>query len=505
MTGSHKYGWFKLVILMMAILPLCVQSAHAQVDLPDIPDLKRVTVDHHMGGMLIQWEASTDPEVEFYNIYREHDQAFIFVATVGATTLEFNHLSGGGQNLAYSVTAIDSLGNESLFEHNVHRAVSHTVEFDPCAPANLITWTGYQGWEGQVSGYRIYGGTAGGSLEEIGFVGPTKRTFIHEGIEVDQSYEYYIETINLNTLTSLTAIENVASIYPESPDYMSVDFVSVLDPTTVELQFSADVSGPVNNFRVVRRGNANSPFSEVTTFWNLTQSSQTVQDQVATGSSSFEYRVQSVYRPESCSSPIILSESNSGTSLLLDHQVVDQVVNLSWIPYSEYDNGLAGYVIQRRNGSGEFVDVQTVGPEINSWNETIQSVINGFQPGELQYKVVAMENPEGGSDPGISISNIVTVHVETHIQLPNAITPNSYDINSIFIPIIDFAPKEYLMVVVDRGGRKMFETTDPGEGWDGTFHQGDFVNEGVYVYYIQYTDFTGRSKSLTGNITVLYP
>ena len=55
------------------------------------------------------------------------------------------------------------------------------------------------------------------------------------------------------------------------------------------------------------------------------------------------------------------------------------------------------------------------------------------------------------------------------MQVPSAFTPGSNDMNSEFKPLMDFAPREYLMIVVDRGGRKMFETTDTDEGWDGRF------------------------------------
>ena len=99
----------------------------------------------------------------------------------------------------------------------------------------------------------------------------------------------------------------------------------------------------------------------------------------------------------------------------------------------------------------------------------------------------------------------MTVSVETTLRVPNAFTPGSNDMNAEFKPLIDFAPKDYLLVVMDRGGRKVYESNNPGEGWNGRFQNGDFVNEGVYVYYIQFTDYTGLFKSLTGNVTVLYP
>jgi gliding motility-associated-like protein len=119
--------------------------------------------------------------------------------------------------------------------------------------------------------------------------------------------------------------------------------------------------------------------------------------------------------------------------------------------------------------------------------------------------VLAVEYQSGSGDPGISYSNIISVTVETNMQVPSAFTPGSNDMNFEFKPLIDFAPKDYIMIIMDRGGRKMFETTNPGEGWDGRFQNGEFVNEGVYVYYIQFTDYTGRFKSFTGNVAALYP
>jgi gliding motility-associated-like protein len=100
---------------------------------------------------------------------------------------------------------------------------------------------------------------------------------------------------------------------------------------------------------------------------------------------------------------------------------------------------------------------------------------------------------------------VVNVAVETHLQVPSAFTPGSSDMNNEFRPLIDFAPREYVLIVFDRGGRKLFETTDPVQGWDGSYSGGSYVMEGVYVWFIQYTDYTGRSKSLSGNVTAIYP
>ncbi|MEN8203776.1 MAG: gliding motility-associated C-terminal domain-containing protein [Bacteroidota bacterium] len=506
MIGIQKYGRLKLQAVMLVFFLLFTNHARSQTDLPDIPDLIRVTVEHTDPGVLIQWQASTDDDIESYWIWKMRpDLSFERIMQFEGSIREYKHRTPGLKNLTYSVTAVDSAGNESLFGKNIHRAVSMTPEFEPCSPANVITWSAYEGWEGQVSGYKIYGAAEGDIMQMLSFVDFSTLSYTHEGISTGTSYAYYIETIHTSGLNSLSAIDSVEAVYPEAPEYIQVDFVTVMDQSTAEIQFTADVSGAVNNFRVMKRSNPGTPYKEVQTFWDESQSTRLIQDEFPTATISYEYMIQSVFQPPTCKVPLVLSQSNSGNSVLLEYSIESQMVILSWTPYESYSTGLSGYTIQRRSGSGEFYDIQTVGPGIISWSEAIQSVINGFQPGELQYRVLAISNPQFQGQSGISVSNITTVTVETSMQVPSAFTPGSNDMNFEFKPLLDFAPRKYLMMIMDRGGRKMFETTDPGKGWDGRFLNGEFVNEGVYVYYIQYTDYTGRFKSHTGNVTVLYP
>jgi len=478
----------------------------SQSSLPDIPDLIRVTVDHSDDGVLVQWEPSNDNDILYYHMYKMNaDLAFVKIFSFDNTTYEFKHMTSGLKNLAYSVTAEDSSGNESLFGANLHRAVSLTPEFDPCTPANIINWNAYMGWEGEISGYRIYGAPAGNSFSLLSFEPATTLSYKDADITPGTPYYYYIETININGIISHSAIDSVLSVYPDSPEYIVVDYVSVIDENSAALQFTADITGSVNNFRVMKRSDPATPYIEVTTLWDMNQSTQSIQDVFPTSTESYQYIVQSLYQEPSCEIPLIISESNTGNSILLENEIEDQIVTLNWSSYETYDSGLSGYIIQRRSGNGDFFDIQTVGPGTTQWSEAIQSVTDGFQPGKLQYKVLAISNQNGQNATGISISNITTVDVISNLQIPSAFTPGSNDMNFEFKPLMDFAPQDYLMFILDRGGRKMFETTDPGQGWDGRFNNGEFVNEGVYVYYIQMTDYTGLFKSFTGNVTVLYP
>jgi gliding motility-associated-like protein len=507
MTGVLRYVVTICPVWILAIMVMFPVTSAAQ-DPPDVPDIIRVTVDHADNGVLIQWEPSTDTGIVTYNVYTQNpDNSFSLLISLPSSVLEYKDMTGNPDNLAYSVTAQDNQVpyNESVFEDNVQRAVALTVDYDLCTQTNTLNWSQYEGWEGQISGYRVYGGLSGGPLQLLTFVQPSTTTYIHSEVEVDTTYDYYIETVNNNGIVSFSAIYTGETPFPEAPSFLVIDHVTVLDQSTVEIQYSADISGAVNSFRLLRRNNPDTPFTEVDTKWNLTQSTQVIEDQLPTGSASYQYKVESLFMPPSCSTPLEVSESNTANNILLVNDFDNQVVTLSWTPFDNYDPGRTGYIIQRRNGSGEFIDVASVGPNTTHWQEQIQSIIDGFQPGEVQYRVVATGTSSGSGNNEQSFSNITAVEIETHLQVPSAFTPGSNDINSEFKPVMDFAPREYVMIIMDRGGRKMYETNDPGEGWDGRFQGGEFVNEAVYVYYIQYTDYTGRFRTWTGNVTVLYP
>lgn len=492
-------------LLLAGIMVILPHHSLSQADPPDKPDIIRVTVDHDDDGILIQWEPSEDPDIEFHKLYRMVNRTGQEIVTLPGTVYEYKHMDTGLKNLEYSVTAIDSGGNESLLTPGEHRAVSLSLQFDTCAMSNVITWSAYVGWEGNISGYRVYGAPADDEPLSLGFVPPGNLAFTHDEITRDTTYRYYIETVNTEGITSLSPVESVSTHFPEAPGTITVDYVTVIDPHHVELQFSADISGPVRSFRLMKRPDDSAPYSQVDIIRNAGQATHVIRDQFPTRVETYEYVVQSIFQPDGCPDPTVMSQSNPGTNILLESELADQTAELNWTPYREYSTGLSGYVIQRRNGAGEFYDVQSVGPETTRWRESMNSIINGYQTGEVQYKVIAIPNQGGTVDPGISISNIVSVNIPTELTLPNAFTPGSNDMNFEFKPRIDFAPREYTMIIYDRAGRKLFESSDPGEGWDGRFRGGNFVDEGVYVYYIQFTDYTGLFRTLTGNVTVLYP
>ncbi|MBP7849371.1 MAG: gliding motility-associated C-terminal domain-containing protein [Lentimicrobiaceae bacterium] len=88
-----------------------------------------------------------------------------------------------------------------------------------------------------------------------------------------------------------------------------------------------------------------------------------------------------------------------------------------------------------------------------------------------------------------------------YIYVPNAFTPNGDGQNDVLYvrSSVGYAIR---FVLFDRWGEKVFETTDPDEGWNGIF-RGKPCDPGVFVYHLDVTCFDGQRYSHKGNITLL--
>ena len=89
-------------------------------------------------------------------------------------------------------------------------------------------------------------------------------------------------------------------------------------------------------------------------------------------------------------------------------------------------------------------------------------------------------------DGACSDTAYVTIEVdgESSLIIPNVFTPNGDNINDVFT--IGSSNIETLNCeIYNRWGQKLFETTDPDEGWDGKL-KGSKVQNDAYVFYVSF-------------------
>ena len=89
--------------------------------------------------------------------------------------------------------------------------------------------------------------------------------------------------------------------------------------------------------------------------------------------------------------------------------------------------------------------------------------------------------------------------------VPNAFSPNFDGINDEFKTFTGCELTAFELKLFDRWGNLIFATTDPNEGWDGTFN-GKRVTNDVFVWYADYTvveNLIPRTILRTGDVSIL--
>ena len=85
---------------------------------------------------------------------------------------------------------------------------------------------------------------------------------------------------------------------------------------------------------------------------------------------------------------------------------------------------------------------------------------------------------------------------------PSDVIPERGYKNYLFYPPVVTPVVKYHFVIYSRWGQKLYETHDPGCGWNGYF-RGRLCDEGVYTYKIDGVYQTGQSFSIIGDVTLL--
>ena len=100
-------------------------------------------------------------------------------------------------------------------------------------------------------------------------------------------------------------------------------------------------------------------------------------------------------------------------------------------------------------------------------------------------------------------SVVFTVTVsESKLTFPNAFSPNGDDENPIFKAKEHQSIVEFRAYIFNRWGQKLYEWTDPAEGWDGTY-KGKDVKEGVYFLLCRAKGADGRIYNIRKDVNLL--
>ncbi len=88
------------------------------------------------------------------------------------------------------------------------------------------------------------------------------------------------------------------------------------------------------------------------------------------------------------------------------------------------------------------------------------------------------------------------------VYIPNAFTPNGDGLNDVFRIPPQNQNKLIKLSIYNRWGKKVFETTEEGSGWDGKVNNVPQPN-GVYLYLVIMKELSGKPIKLKGEVTLI--
>ncbi|MFN6091657.1 MAG: PKD domain-containing protein [Bacteroidota bacterium] len=122
-----------------------------------------------------------------------------------------------------------------------------------------------------------------------------------------------------------------------------------------------------------------------------------------------------------------------------------------------------------------------------------------FYPDSGTYVITLI----GESDKGCidSISNTLLHVINSYAFVPSCFTPNNDGKNDV-LKLFTVNVSDFYFQLLDRWGRVLFETNNPESTWDGTY-QGNYVQEGVFVYKMEYKSLQRKHMETFGRVTLL--
>ena len=92
---------------------------------------------------------------------------------------------------------------------------------------------------------------------------------------------------------------------------------------------------------------------------------------------------------------------------------------------------------------------------------------------------------------------------ESKLEMPNAFSPNGDGINDMYKAKSGYQSLvEFHAYIFNRWGQKLYEWTNPADGWDGTYN-GKYVKEGVYYVLVKAKGADGRKYNIKRDVNLL--
>ena len=477
-----------------------LQSDTLDNEIPALPIFETASVVN--GEVVLNWSASTSPEVIGYIISRNIEGlGTITIDTVfGVTTFTDLSAEATEQSETFFLEALDECGSRSLITAPHSTMFLSSDDVMDCNRELNLSWNAYNGWPQGVEHQEIWISKDGAPSFLAATINGTATSFAYD--DIDDKALYCITVVAKANNEDWQVASNEICIEADvvqRQSYIIATNATVNADGTVGLSWiwnqdaeletiNISQSTSLPNFTIVDSPSPTFPLPANNNFTDITANAQL---------SPVYYQIQTI---DLCGAAV--NSNNIGT-IFLDAQTQDNANMLSWTPL---DNNLAtvdAYEVYRVGAGG---DTQLGTFDANTFTGIDPIDFNNPESLQACYYVEAQASilaPDSSVILITSRSNIACITQDASIYIPNAFSPNDDGRNDTFRPYLQYGvPGEYELIIYDRWGGQLFRSNDIENGWDG-FIRGEKASTGLYLYHLYLIQSSGTVIETTGEINLL--
>ncbi len=491
------------------------------------PNITSVSVNQDGNAEINFDAAATDDIVSFFILHNDPLNGWVIVDTINAgstTPYEWLGSMADTRSEEFKIVSVDSCGNQSDdLAISPNNSIYLRNYLNKCEGFSRVSWNAYEEFPNGVHEYRIWTEIteADGTVippTVMAVAGPSDTSFTQNVLEKDFEYCYWIEA--RDTIANLTSTSNRLCITAEVPRQSRQLYVAKVSNDfnrgALDIAIHVDGEADVRSFQIQRSPEYFGPYKEIAQVGKPTTAPYIIRFQdfgVEPDKFNYYYRVTAT---DSCGGYDTIS--NIAKNIVLRVAAAEDVTNrLSWNPVQGYAGYVEKYEIYRaEEGTGAFVKIGE-NVTVNDREDTtfvdyeIRDLVKANpDQGNYCYYVKAVEgnNPQGIVDnrgnPMESYSNQACAQQGAKVFLATAFRPEStVSENQLYGPSIRLNDiEDYHFYIINRWGRKVFETNNPDEKWDG-FMEGNPAPQGVYVSYIKYSTPKDREVEERNTFTLI--
>ncbi|MBS3808173.1 MAG: gliding motility-associated C-terminal domain-containing protein, partial [Bacteroidales bacterium] len=286
---------------------------------------------------------------------------------------------------------------------------------------------------------------------------------------------------------------------PDDPQYIHLDSLSTRNGN-IHLSFSIDEDSELHRYVLLRsQGVRKGTYDTIKSYDQPGSTIRYIDESVDATRNRYYYHLAAVNQ---CGALTTRSDTLNNLVLTvtqqnLTHQLDwNEIRYLPGVVYQVYRKGgdTDSYQIHLSTGRQAYLDT-----DIQHFKYDMVS-----KKSEFCYYVRAKINHTTDRQSVIT-SNKRCVYAEPQIFLPNAFIPNArMQENRGFKPEFSFVPQHYLLIIYDRMGRKVFQSADPEDKWEGKIQGGQKAPAGTYTYYLEVKNPGAPLIRKRGEITLIY-